>query len=143
MVEAGQMSASVAAGLNPDECYGIWWFNRRRTRRTQVSALAANGERTYKKNGRYVERPKEEWVAVPVPDAGIPREWVDAARETLKGDAALAAARDHTQSFCLLDVRLDRLDTSEPLRRLTAELAKQQGQSGQSGQPGQPGQPGH
>jgi site-specific DNA recombinase len=92
MVEAGQMSASVAAGLNPDECYGIWWFNRRRTRRTQVSALAANGERTYKKNGRYVERPKEEWVAVPVPDAGIPREWVDAARETLKGNSVPSSA---------------------------------------------------
>jgi indolepyruvate decarboxylase len=42
-------------------------------------------------------------------------------------DAALAAARAHTESFCVLDVRLERLDTSSPLRRLTAELARQQG----------------
>jgi site-specific DNA recombinase len=30
------------------------------------------------------QRPQEEWVAVPVPDSGIPREWVDAAREKIK-----------------------------------------------------------
>jgi hypothetical protein len=31
MVDAGQMSAAVAAGLDPNERYGIWWFNRRHT----------------------------------------------------------------------------------------------------------------
>ena len=92
MVEAGQMSASVAAGLGPSKSYGIWWFNRRRTRRTQVSELGPDGERTYKKKGRYVERPKEEWVAVPVPDAGIPREWVEVARDVLKGNSVPSSA---------------------------------------------------
>jgi len=29
-------------------------------------------------------KPREEWVAVPVPDPGFPREWVDAAREAIK-----------------------------------------------------------
>ena len=29
-------------------------------------------------------RPEEEWVYVPVPDSGVPREWVDAAREAIK-----------------------------------------------------------
>lgn len=29
-------------------------------------------------------KPREEWVAVPVPDSGVPREWVDAAREAIK-----------------------------------------------------------
>jgi hypothetical protein len=51
MVDAGQMSASVATGLDPNKRYGIWWFNRRRTRRTQVSELGPNGERTYRKRG--------------------------------------------------------------------------------------------
>src|ERR687895_142069 len=60
MVDAGQMSASVAAELDPNKTYGIWWFNRRRTRRTQVSALGHNGERTYRKKGHYVQRPKED-----------------------------------------------------------------------------------
>src|SRR5918999_816206 len=92
MVEAGQMSAAVAATLDPRRSYGIWWFNRRRTRRTQVSTLGPDGERTYKKKGRYVERPKEEWVAVPVPAAGIPREWVDAAREVLNGNSVPSSA---------------------------------------------------
>jgi site-specific DNA recombinase len=92
MVEAGQMSAAVAATLDPNKRYGIWWFNRRRTRRTQVSTLGANGERAYKKKGRYVERPRDEWVAVPVPDSGIPREWVDTARETLKGNSVPSSA---------------------------------------------------
>jgi site-specific DNA recombinase len=92
MVDAGQMSASVAAGLDPNKTYGVWWFNRRRTRRTQVSVLGNNGERTYRKKGQYVQRPKEEWVAVPVPDSGIPREWVDAARDTLKGNSVPSSA---------------------------------------------------
>jgi site-specific DNA recombinase len=92
MVEAGQMSAAVAATLDPRKSYGIWWFNRRRTRRTQVSELGPDGERTYKKKGRYVERPREEWVAVPVPDSGIPREWVDTARYTLKGNSVPSSA---------------------------------------------------
>jgi ActR/RegA family two-component response regulator len=42
-------------------------------------------------------------------------------------DAALAAARAHTQSFCLLDVRLDPRDISPALRRLTERSAQQQG----------------
>jgi site-specific DNA recombinase len=92
MVDAGQMSAAVVASLDPDESYGIWWFNRRRTRRTQVSEVGSNGERTYKKKGHYVQRPKEEWVAVAVPDSGIPREWVEAARETLKGNSVPSSA---------------------------------------------------
>jgi site-specific DNA recombinase len=92
MVDAGQMSAAVAAGLDPNERYGIWWFNRRRTKRTQISELGPNGERTYRKKGRYVQRPKEEWVAVPVPESGIPREWIDVAREALKGNSVPSSA---------------------------------------------------
>jgi site-specific DNA recombinase len=92
MVEAGQMSASVAATLDPEKSYGIWWFNRRRTRRTQVSELGPNGERTYRKKGHYVQRSKEDWVAVPVPDAGIPREWVDASRKVLNGNSVPSSA---------------------------------------------------
>jgi sorbitol-specific phosphotransferase system component IIBC len=43
MVDAGQMSAAVAAALDPNKRYGIWRFNRRRTRRTQVSEVGSNG----------------------------------------------------------------------------------------------------
>ena len=43
-------------------------------------AEAGSDERRYRRRTNTVVRPKEEWIAVPVPDAGIPREWVDAAR---------------------------------------------------------------
>jgi site-specific DNA recombinase len=92
MVDAGQMSSAVAAALDPNKRYGIWWFNRRRTRRTQVSEVGSHGERTYKKKGQYIQRPKEEWVAVPVPNSGIPREWVDTARDALKDNSVPSSA---------------------------------------------------
>ena len=38
--------------------------------------------------------------------------------------AALEAARAHTQSFCLLEVRLDAKDRSPALQRLADRLAK-------------------
>ena len=40
------------------------------------------------------EKPRSEWIAVPVPDPGIPREWVDAAREAIKGNAKPSANAD-------------------------------------------------
>jgi site-specific DNA recombinase len=86
LVDAGQMAAPVAALLDPTRCYGIWWFNRRRTKTMQVAGAGKNGERTYRKKTSCVERPKEEWIAVPVPDSGIPREWVDAARDAIMGN---------------------------------------------------------
>jgi site-specific DNA recombinase len=92
MVEAGQMTAEVFGRLDPEKRYGVWWFNRRRTRRTQVSEPGPDGDRVYKKKSRYVYRSKEEWVAVPVPDSVIPREWVDGAREAVKNNRVPSAA---------------------------------------------------
>ena len=71
---AALVSPEVAAKLDADERYGIWWFNRFR---------AAPVHRREQRR-KFTEKPKEEWVAVPVRDAGIPREWVDAAREAIK-----------------------------------------------------------
>ena len=92
LVDAGQMAASVAALLDPRRCYGIWWFNRRRTKTMQVAEARKDGGRTYKKKYSCIERPKEEWIAVPVPDSGIPREWVDAAREAIKANGKISNA---------------------------------------------------
>jgi site-specific DNA recombinase len=92
LVDARQMADSVAARLDPKKRYGIWWFNRRRTKMTQVTVVGEDGERIYKKKSRYTYRPKEEWVAVPVPDSGIPREWVDAAREAIRDNQPPSAA---------------------------------------------------
>jgi site-specific DNA recombinase len=77
------VSPEVAARLNPDASYGVWWFNRRRRRRKRVSANGIEGK-SYRWQSTTVIRPREEWIAVPVPGSGIPREWVDAAREAIK-----------------------------------------------------------
>jgi len=51
-----------------------------------------NGERFYRQKSRYVFRPKEEWVGVPVPHSGIPAELVDAAREAVREHSVPSAA---------------------------------------------------
>ena len=77
------VSSDVAARLEPEQLYGIWWYNRLRVRTRQVSEPSENGRR-YRREARFTQKPKEEWVAVPVPYAGIPRETVDAARAAIE-----------------------------------------------------------
>jgi hypothetical protein len=75
------VSAEVATRLDPEKRYGIWWFNRERVTYTQVAEKGINGERHYRRRAKHASKPRSEWIAVPVPDPSIPREWVDAARE--------------------------------------------------------------
>src|SRR5215217_6101822 len=77
------VSPEVAARLDREQLYGIWWYNRLRVRTRQVSEPSENGRR-YRTEARFTEKPKDEWVAVPVAYAGIPREVVDAARAAIK-----------------------------------------------------------
>jgi site-specific DNA recombinase len=77
------VSPEVAARLDPSELYGVWWYNRTKAHAKQVSVARENG-RDYKRQVRYTVRPQSEWIAVPVPGSGVPREWVDAAREAIK-----------------------------------------------------------
>jgi site-specific DNA recombinase len=83
LVEKGQLAPEVAARLDPAKRYGIWWFNRHRTTTTQVAVQDGEGRKHYRRRTTYAPKPEAEWIAVPVPDAGIPRGWVDAAREYL------------------------------------------------------------
>jgi site-specific DNA recombinase len=85
------VSPEVAARLEEGQLYGISWYNRLRVRTRQVSEPSQNGRR-YRKEVRFEERPKEEWIAVPVPYAGIPREVVDAARAALEDNRRPAKA---------------------------------------------------
>src|SRR5215218_5167853 len=82
LVAKGQMSAEVASMLDPEKHYGIWWFNRRRTKTYQEAVNGPDGKR-YKRRVKIAQRPQEEWIAVPVPDSGISREWIDLAREAI------------------------------------------------------------
>ncbi len=77
------VAPEVGSRLDRGACYGVWWFNRERWTGRQVSEVTAIG-RVYRRSVRAVPKPREEWVAVPVPDSGVPREVADAAREALR-----------------------------------------------------------
>ena len=71
LVAKGQMAREVAGRLDPGKRYGIWWFNRRRTKRYQVAVNGPDGK-IYKKRAKITLRPEAEWIAVPIPESGIP-----------------------------------------------------------------------
>jgi site-specific DNA recombinase len=77
------VTPEVAARLCPDECYGIYWFNRTKVTKKQVAENELSGRR-YRRTSRTTYRHPSEWIAVPVPDSGVPREWVDTARVIIK-----------------------------------------------------------
>ncbi len=85
------VTPEVAARLDPEKRYGVWWFNVRRTITKQVAETGSNG-RSYRQRSTTIIKPKEEWVAVPVPDGGIPREWVDAARAAIQDNRVPSSA---------------------------------------------------
>jgi site-specific DNA recombinase len=85
------VSAEVAARLDPEKRYGLSWFNRRGVKVGQVSEPGPEGRR-YRKTYRWHHKPKEEWVAVPVPDSGIPRDLVEAARDVVESNRKPARA---------------------------------------------------
>ncbi len=87
------VAPEVSASLDPDSSYGLWWFNRRRMTSKQVSEVSADGKRYGRKYTSYA-KPREEWVAVPVPGSGITRELVDAAREAIKDNRVPSSAGD-------------------------------------------------
>jgi site-specific DNA recombinase len=86
------VSPEVASRLDPDRQHGVWWFNRRRRTERQISEVSSDGRRRYARRSTTTQKPKEEWVAIPVPDAGIPREWVDRAREAISDNAKFSRA---------------------------------------------------
>src|SRR4051794_40498209 len=92
LVAEGLIKIEVAARLDPEKCYGIWWFNRYRYTRKMAVEIGPDGQRAHKKKQKYVMRPREEWIAVPVPDVGVPSELVDAAREAIKNNGPPSSA---------------------------------------------------
>ena len=85
------VSPDVAAKLDRRKSYGVWWFNRERIVRRRVVRHGQDG-REYKYRTTRVPRSSAEWIAVPVPDAGVPRDTVEAAREAIKDNRAPSSA---------------------------------------------------
>ena len=92
---AALVAPNVAAGLAPDGRYGVWWFNRTRWARRKVSEPGLSGEgRRYRLKAAHVPRPREEWIAVPVLDSGVPRGTVEAARRAVSENVACSSSGD-------------------------------------------------
>ncbi len=88
---AALVTPEVASRLDPSKNYGVWWYNRRRAERSRVTEHSSSG-RQYKERTRYTEKPREEWIAVPVPDAGVPRKLVDRARAAIENNEKCSSA---------------------------------------------------
>ena len=79
LVESGNLDRTVLASLDPETVYGVWWFNRE-----GVETYYEDGER----RRRFWENPRSEWIAVPIPDAGVPKEQVQGPRRRVLGNRA-------------------------------------------------------
>jgi site-specific DNA recombinase len=89
------VTPEVATRLNKSRCYGVWWYNRRKTRTRQVSERDPGGT-TYRKQTSATEKPKKDWIAIPVPGSGVSREWVEAARDAIKDNQITSSAAQRT-----------------------------------------------
>ncbi len=83
-VVAELVSPEVAAGLDPAGLYGVYWFGRVRMHRNY-------GQRGKKFTVEH--NAPEEWVAIPVPDCGVPPGWVLAARGRVASNRARYVAK--------------------------------------------------
>jgi site-specific DNA recombinase len=81
------VTPEVAARLHPGKEYGIQWYNRQKVTERTVSESDGNGGRQYRKVRKFAWRPKEEWVAIPIP-AYLPRALVDRAHMMLAANQA-------------------------------------------------------
>jgi hypothetical protein len=98
--ESGNLSSKVLVGLDRNRCYEIVRYSRTRWVRTP------NGEKAV-----HITLNKREDCTV-VPDPGIPREWVDAARGPIKGNAGPSRAAGRSLElkgilFCPVDCRMN------------------------------------
>jgi site-specific DNA recombinase len=92
------VTPEVASRLDASKCYGIWWFNRRKTQTRHVSERGPDGI-VYRKQTSATQKPKKEWIAVPVPGSDISREWVEAARDAIKDNQSTSSAARRTWSL--------------------------------------------
>jgi hypothetical protein len=75
LVAKGQLAQQVFDGLDPEKRYGIQWYGRNRW---EHDADVGDKKHLVTPNG------EAEWIAVPVPNAGVPRAHVDAARAAIR-----------------------------------------------------------
>jgi site-specific DNA recombinase len=78
------VAPEVAARLDESKAYGVQWYNRDKAVTRTVTEPDGSGGRRYRKRKTLVRRPREEWLAIPVPTSDrLPRDLVDLARATM------------------------------------------------------------
>jgi site-specific DNA recombinase len=85
MEVAELVTSEMAATLDPNVHYGIAYYGKKQVTKRQVSEHGG-GERRYRQRIKSEVRDREQWLAVPVPDSGLPRALVDAARATVENN---------------------------------------------------------
>jgi site-specific DNA recombinase len=95
LMAEGRLEAAVLSRLDPEKRYGIWWFNRAHRTQKRVVVYTPEG-REYKTRSQTVARPRGEWIAVPVPDCGVPPGLVEAARDAVKDNRSPSSAGRRT-----------------------------------------------
>jgi site-specific DNA recombinase len=88
------VTPQVASTLDPSRNYGVWWYGAERHVHAQRREVTPDGTPRYRRVKKSVPAPRKEWIAVPVPDAGVPKEWAIAAREAIKDNEWIANAGD-------------------------------------------------
>ena len=87
------LSPQVLAAVDPEKTYGVYYFNRERVSTRSVAEDTPAG-RVYKKKTKRAIKDKSEWIGIPVPDAGIPKAVVEAARQRLEENRPSSRADD-------------------------------------------------
>jgi len=85
------LNPEILPTLDRDKRYGVYHYNRERVLTYQVAEETPRG-RVYKKKTKRTYKDRSEWIAIPVPDAGIPREVVEFARRALEQNKASSRA---------------------------------------------------
>lgn len=86
------ISPEVADRLDKEALYGVWWYGKERHVFSQERVIGADGAPRYRRARKSTPVPESERVAVPVPDSGIPREWVLKAREAVAKNERISNA---------------------------------------------------
>jgi site-specific DNA recombinase len=71
------VAPEVAAKLDPSGRYGIMWHNRVEGKIVEKIKV---GPGKYRLKRRFIERPRDQWIAIPVPTTGLSHETVERAR---------------------------------------------------------------
>jgi site-specific DNA recombinase len=77
------VTPELSSTLDPENLYGIAYYGKKQITKRQVSEPAGS-ERLYRQRIKAQMRDREQWLAVPVPESGIPRQLVDTARSAIK-----------------------------------------------------------